>query len=154
MNKTLFNSKIFAWKNKINAIRPILILPFLVAICLLFPACTVNKTQSLKELTHPYINQYVCTKAQFGETNLLNGIQEIRLTFLDKESGELLVITSDGTRTTTKFPYTLNEETGELTAEIGIFGYRFHESVTIQNGNFTLAHNINGTPLLLHFEVK
>jgi hypothetical protein len=132
---------------------PIILLIVAISCCLLC-SCEGATEQSLKELTKPYINQYVCTRAQLGETDLLENYREIRITFLDQETAELRIIPKEGNESITTFPYSIDEKTGELNASFGIFGVSFKESVKLSHGKFTLQTLLFSQPLILTFEVK
>ena len=49
-------------------------------------AFTFDKTSTLKDLTHPYINTYECTSAKLGDENLLEKYEYFIITFKDDKN--------------------------------------------------------------------
>jgi 2',3'-cyclic-nucleotide 2'-phosphodiesterase (5'-nucleotidase family) len=51
-------------------------------------------------------------------------------------------------------PYTIDEDTGEFSAEIGILGFKFKQTTIIKDGKFTLSMPILSKQLVMKFAVK
>ena len=133
----------------------ILLLIFsLLSILTTVSACSVAATGSIKSITKPYIAQYECVEARLGTQDLLEKYEFINITFLDAEEMELSFIPKDGEKKSYKGHYTVNPETREFSAEIGIFGHNFKESTKIEKGEFTVTQNILSMPLILKFKMK
>jgi len=128
-------------------LKTILIFPILTLILLLFPACDAAVNGSVKSLTHPYIGEYECVEGKLGEADLLEKYDYIKFNILDDKTFEMIYKQKEGN-------YSVNEETREITGEIGIFGYKFRESIKIEKGKFTITKNIMGKPLIIKFKMK
>ncbi len=123
--------------------------------CLFLCAFTFDKSSSLKDLTHPYINTYECTAARLGNENLLEKYDYFRITILDEKELEISFKRKwPNKKNVYKCGYTYNPKTQELSAELGILGYRFKQTTKIANGKFTISMPVFGRPLLMNFEVK
>lgn len=124
-------------------------------LCTLFLcAFTFDKTSSLKDLTHPYINTYECTSATLGDENLLEKYEYFIITFKDEKNLEVSFKRQGGNRHAYVCEYTVDQKTQELTAELGILGFKFRQSTVIKDGKFTLSMPVLGKPLVMVFEVK
>ncbi len=126
----------------------------LISILTLLSACSVSATGSIKSITKPYIAQYECIEARLGTQDLLDKYEFIIITFLDAEEMELSFKQKDGEKKSYKGNYTVNPETREFSAEMGIFGHTFKESTKIEKGEFTITENILSMPLILKFKMK
>lgn len=115
-------------------------------------ACDVDAKSSLKELSDPYIAMYECTRAEYGGHDLLDKYDYIRITLTDGDTMLLTYKEKGGKEHSQEGAYTYNEETGELTAEIGLLGIRRRESVIVENGQFTISLPIAGIQLIMQFE--
>lgn len=124
----------------------------LFAICLLFCACNISADSSLKELTDPYITQYECTYAHWGETDFLEGFEYIRITLTDANNMELSYKKKGEKEHKHNCSYEYDEKTGELKAQSGALGIEFKESVIIKEGKFTIALLLMGRELIMKFE--
>ena len=131
-----------------------LIIAFIAIFSTLFSACDVKNQSSLNSLTRPYIAQYECTEATYGGVDIKDKFEYIEIILKDKENLELIYKPVDGEKHTHKSKYNFNTETRELSAEIGILGYRFKPVVKIQNGRFTVTQQIGAKPLILKFKAK
>ena len=121
---------------------------------LLLPACDAREAGSIKSLTRPYIAHYECYEARLGEENILEKFDYIELVLVDKQNMEFIYKQKDGERQVVESNYNLDINTRILTAEIGIYGYRFRESTTIENGKFTVSKMIGKKPLIMKFKTK
>ncbi len=126
----------------------------LLALVFTLPACTIKAEGSIQSITRPYIAQYECTKARLGEKNLLDDYDYVRFVLLDKNQLELEYKPKNGEKQTRTGTYQLDPQTRELTAEIGLLGYRFKESVILEKGRFTVTKPIGTKELVLVFEMK
>ncbi len=120
---------------------------------LLLPACNIDKDQSVKAVTAPYIAQYECTQARLGETDILEKYEYIRIIFLNKDELEVQIKRIDGEKQSAKGNYSIDPDTRELTGEIGILGFKFREKVIVKNGQFTISKNFGSKPLFVKFEI-
>lgn len=131
---------------------------FLTAVCtlllLLIPACEAREVGSLKSLTRPYIAHYECTEATLGEENLLDMFDYIEIVLVDKEKMELIYKMKDGEKHSVESSYSFDIEKRELTADVGILGYKFRESTTIEHGRFTISKAIGTKQLIMKFKAK
>lgn len=133
----------------------------LCLLLLLLPACssaqasaTSDKSGSLKSITKPYIGEYECVEARFGEQDLLEKYDFIIISLIDDEKMEVSFKPKDGKKKTFEGAYEVNPETREFTGEVGILGVRFKESTKIENGKFTITKLIFSMPLILNFKMK
>lgn len=118
-------------------------------------AFTFDKNSSLKDLTHPYINTYECTAARLGNENLLEQYEYFRITILDEKQLEISFKPKRfGKKRVYKCPYKFDNKTKELSAEVGILGYRFKQTTKITDGKFTISMPVFGKPLLMNFAVR
>lgn len=121
---------------------------------ILLPACNAQNAGSLKSITRPYIAQYECVEAKLGEEDYLKKFEYFYLTLKDKENMEITYKLKDGERKTVKSKYNFDLESKRLTAEIGIFGYKFKQSTVIENGRFTVSKSIGGKQLVMKFKAS
>ncbi len=131
---------------------------FLTVFCSMFllilSACDAREAGSLKSITRPYIAHYECTEATLGGENLLDKFEYIEIVLVDKEEMQLIYKPKDGKKSKIKSNYIFNLETRELTADIGIYGYRFRESTIVENGKFTVTKTIGEKQLIMKFKTK
>lgn len=120
----------------------------------ILPACDAQKAGSLKVITRPYIAQYECTSATFGDDNLLEKFDYIEVNFLNKKELEIIYKIKSGNRKVIASTYEIDPETRELSAEIGIFGYSFRPTTKIENGKFTVMKTIGRKQLIMNFQLK
>ena len=135
---------------KIKFIIPTLLLAFLSLFC----GCDAMNAGSLKTLTHPYINEYQCTKAILGEKDLLTDYEYITINILNDKK---LLITSkpkNGEKITINGEYEVNEDSGEIICKSSFLGAEIKERVFIKKGKFTISKIIAEKPLILIFESK
>lgn len=132
----------------------ILIAAILTLLLTILPACDAQKAGSLKTITRPYIAQYECTSATYGDDNLLDKFDYIEVNLADKKELELIYKLKNGNRNVITTTYELNPETRELSADIGIFGYKFKQTTKIENGKFTVTKTIGKKLLIMNFELK
>ena len=121
---------------------------------LLLPACDAREAGSLKSLTRPYIAQYECTEATLGDENLFDTYEYIEIILVNKEEMQLIYKPKNGDRKIVSTTYELDPKTRELSADIGIFGYKFKQTVIIENGKFTVTKAIGKKQLIMNFQVK
>ncbi|MGN0814070.1 MAG: hypothetical protein ACI4MH_02415 [Candidatus Coproplasma sp.] len=122
--------------------------------CLLLCAFKIDYQSSVKSLTHPYINTYVCTQARLGDEDLLEKYEYFKITFLDTKELEVSFKRIGGKEHSYTCPYSYNDKTREFSAEIGILGFNFRQSTTIENGKFSISMPIFTKQLFMLFEVK
>lgn len=125
---------------------------FAVSACLCLCAFTFDMNSSVKTLTKPYINTYDCTFARFGTEDLLEKYDYLKITFIDDEQLEVSFKRNKGKKHSYICDYTYNDETRQIEAEVGIYGFRFKQATTIKNGKFTISMPILGKPLIMIFE--
>ncbi len=121
---------------------------------LLLPACDARSAGSLKSITRPYIAQYECTSATYGGDNLLEKYDYIEIILVNKNDMEIVYKPKYARQRVIETTYSLDTETRELTAEIGILGYKFKETVKIEHGKFTITKAIANKQLIMNFQMK
>lgn len=121
---------------------------------LVFPACEMDASGSVKSLTKPYIGEYECVEGKLGETDLLEKYEYIKITLIDDEKLEVNFKPKNGSHHSFEGEYTIDEATREFTGEAGILGYKFREQVIIENGEFVITKLIMSKPLVLKFKMK
>lgn len=121
-------------------------------LCLCLCAFTFDTTGSVRNLTHPYINTYECTFARFGNENLLEKYDYLKITFLDEKELEVSFKKNNGKLHRYVCDYTYDEETKKVEAEIGILGFKFKQATCIEHGRFTISMPILGKPLVMIFQ--
>lgn len=120
----------------------------------MLPACDMKAEGSIKSITKPYIAQYECTEARFGNINILEQYEFIKIIILDKDQLEVNIKPKNGEKKSARCAYTLDPETRTLSAEVGILGYKFKESVVVKNGQFTISKIIGSKEFFVKFEVE
>lgn len=121
---------------------------------MILPACEASMDDSIKSLTKPYMGVYECVEAKFGDTDLLETYEYVKITFLDTEKFEVSYKPKNGQKRAFESNYTVDEKTRELTGEIGIFGYKFREKIKIENGEFTITKTMMNKPLVIKFKMQ
>lgn len=150
-----FNFSLFAHTD-VNMKKFILIITAILTLILLSlpSSCNVQETGSLKSITHPYIAHYECTDARLGNLNLLEKYDYIEIILVNKEDIEIVLKPKNGDKQILKSKYTFDNETHELSSDIGILGYRFKQSTKIEKGKFTISKEIGGKQLIMNFICK
>ena len=115
-----------------------------VACCMCLCAFTFDMNTSVKSLTKPYITTYDCTSAQLGNEDLLEKYDYLKITFLDDKKLEVSFKRKKGKRHAYTSEYKYDDKTGEISTEIGIFGFKFRQATKIENGKFNLSMPILG----------
>ncbi len=133
--------------------KKIIFLP-IISLLILLCSCDALSYGSVKELTHPYINQYECTKATLGNKDLLENFEYIKLIFIDTKELELSFKNKGGERKVYNAPYAYDEQKGEIEVEFGIFGAEKQQRAKIESGKIILTKIVLGMPLIVIFEVK
>lgn len=134
---------------KKKIIAPLLLIISLLCLCMC--AFTIDSNSSVRTLTKPYINTYECKSARLGNEDLLEKMEYLKITFLDDKQLEVSFKRKNGKRNAYQCEYEFDEETNELSAEIGILGFKFRQSAKIENGKFTIYMSILGKPLIMNF---
>lgn len=135
--------------------RKLLLVCVLLSVLLLvFPACDMETSGSVKSLTKPYIGEYECVEGKLGETDLLEKYEYIKITLLDDKKLEISFKPKNGNHHSFEGEYNVNSETHEFTGEAGILGYKFKEKVIIENGEFVITKIIMSKPLIMKFKMK
>ncbi len=130
---------------------------FLIILCLtllIFPACEAKADSTLKEITHPYIDEYELVEGRYGDKNILDDFEYVKIVLIDTHEYEVHIKPKTGDKKVYKGTYSVNEKTRELTADSGILGYGAKENVYIKDGGFMINMNIFYKPLYLKFEAK
>ena len=117
-------------------------------------ACDMKNAGPLKSITRPYIAQYQCTEAELGDENLLDKFEYIKIVLVNKEDMQIVYKPKDGESKTISSTYELDTKTHRLTAQIGILGYDFKQSVIVENGKFTISMPIGGKQLVMKFKAE
>lgn len=139
--------------------RKFFIVLAILALCLcILPACKMDTESfarsSVKTITKPYIAQYECVEARFGEDNFIEYYDYIRVILLNKNKMELIYKLKDGDKKSVIGSYTIDPETREIDAEIGILGYKFKEKVKVEKGEFVISHIVLKKELYMKFQTK
>ena len=134
--------------------RRLLFIAALCSLLLVFTACDAREAGSIKTFTRPYIAQYACTEAYFGEENLLDRFDYIKIVLVDKEQMQLIYKTKHGEQSKLESTYLFDLKSRELTAEIGILGYRFKQSAVVENGQFTITKTFGRKQLVMKFQAE
>ncbi len=122
-----------------------------VAACMCMCAFTLDMNSSVKTLTKPYITTYDCISARLGNQDLLDKYDYLKITFLDDKELEVSFKRKKGKKHSYTAPYTYDDESGEIKAEVGILGFKFRQAAKIENGKFTLGMPILGQQLSMVF---
>jgi hypothetical protein len=129
----------------------IILLSIFIAL-LLLPACNAEKLGSIKALTRPYIAQYECYEARYGEDDFLENYDYIRIILTDKENIEIVVKPKDGDKKQICGQYKFDTKTKKLTATIGILGQDLTPSIEIIDGKFDVIKTIGNKELVMKFK--
>ena len=132
--------------------RKLIIIAAICSLFVLLSACDARDTGSLKSLTRPYIAQYECTDAKLGNDELLEKFDYIKIVLVDKNKMQLIYKLKMGEKRVKESEYTFDAKTRELSADIGIFGYRFNQTTVVKDGKFTVTKTILGKQLVMNFE--
>ena len=132
--------------------RKLIIIAAICSLFVLLSACDARDTGSLKSLTRPYIAQYECTDAKLGNDDLLEKFDYIKIVLVDKNKLQLIYKLKMGEKRIKESEYTFDAKTRELSADIGIFGYRFNQTAVVKDGKFTVTKTIIGKQLVMNFE--
>ncbi len=132
--------------------RKLIIIAAICSLFVLLSACDARDTGSLKSLTRPYIAQYECTDAKLGNDDLLEKFDYIKIVLVDKNKLQLIYKLKMGEKRVKESEYTFDAKTRELSADIGIFGYRFNQTAVVKDGKFTVTKTIIGKQLVMNFE--
>lgn len=132
--------------------RKLIIIAAICSLFVLLSACDARDTGSLKSLTRPYIAQYECTDAKLGNDDLLEKFDYIKIVLVDKNKLQLIYKLKMGEKRVKESEYTFDAKTRELSADIGIFGYRFNQTAVVKDGKFTVTKTILGKQLVMNFE--
>lgn len=127
------------------------ILIIAVTVCLCTCAFTFDANSSVKSLTKPYITTYECKFARFGNEDLLEKYDYLKVTFLDDEQVEVSYKRKNGKKKIHVCDYRYDDETKQFETEIGILGFKFKQATKIENGAFTISMPILGKPLVMVF---
>lgn len=139
--------------------RRLFIVIAIIALCLcILPACEMDTENfarsSVKAISKPYIAQYECVEARFGEDNFLDYYDYIKVVLLNGTEIELLYKLKGGDKKSVIGSYTLNTKTREINAEIGILGYKFKEKVKVEKGGFIISHTLLKKELYMKFQTE
>lgn len=134
------------------------ILPLLlILLCtlLILPACSgIDANASIKSITCPYIAQYECVEARYGDINFLKDYEFIRITLVDAEEMEFSFKPKGGEEKRAIGTYKIDPKTRELEGEIGILGYSYKEKVIVKKGQFSISKILGDKELFMKFETK
>lgn len=122
-----------------------------VAACMCMCAFTVDMNSSVKSLTKPYIATYECTSARLGNQDLLEKYEYLKITILNDKELEVSFKRKNGKKHIYTSAYAYDEKSGEISAEIGILGFKFRQATKIENGKFNISMPILGKQLSMVF---
>lgn len=137
--------------------RKALIITLLIfaAVCAVLPlsACQTDASDTIKAITKPYIAQYECVSATYGEKNFLEDFEYIRVTFIDGEKLEVSYKNKGAKKHVFNGTYKVDPTTREFVADIGILGMKFQQAAILKNGKFTVSRRIFRKQLTMNFEM-
>lgn len=125
-----------------------------LAASLVFSACDVNSMSSLRAFAKPYVGEYVCTKASFGEKDLLEEFREIVLTLEEGGSFRLVLVPKHGPKLSSAGRYEYGGEGEQIFFIAEANGKSYRKAVVFENGRFALEQTYAGKKLVLQFEAK
>ena len=132
---------------------------FIIAIVALslfvLPACKSMENfsnSSIKSISKPYIAQYECVEARFGDDDILKYCDYIRVIFLNDKKMEVVYKLKDSEKKSVTGKYSLDNQTRELDAELGIFGFKFKEKIKVEKGGFEVRHTILMKEVYMKFQ--
>lgn len=135
--------------------KSILIILVLVLALAVLPACSkINTQSSIKTISRPYIAQYECTEARYGDADLLEDYEFIKIIFLNKDEFEIVYKPKDGEQKNFGGNYSIDPQTRELEADLGILGYNYKEKVKVENGKIVISKLLGQKELFVKFEIK
>lgn len=120
----------------------------------LFCACNAKELTSLKAITHPYIAEYECTSATYGDENLLDKYEYIEIILVNKSEMDIVYKPKNEQKHIIKSTYSFDSKTKELTGEVGILGCKVRGTTKIENGKFTVTKTIAKKQLIMNFKAK
>ena len=125
-----------------------------VCIATILSVCAfkIDENSSIKDITPPYINPYECHTATLGQTDILCGYDYIRLIIGESNSLTLLTKPKNGEEYACFGTYAYDSATGELTADIGVLGYKMKPTTKIERGRFTITMPVLNRQLIMSFE--
>lgn len=130
----------------------------LATICMLLSlficACDAREAGSLKSITRPYIAQYECTEATLGDENLLEKFEYINIVLVNKDTMQVIYKPKNDKKQINETKYSFDNKTRELSAEIGIYGFKFKQSTVVEKGKFTVSKPIGKKQLIMKFKAK
>ena len=121
---------------------------------LLVCACDAREAGSLKSITRPYIAQYECVEATLGNENLLDKFEYITVVLVNKDTMQIIYKTKGGKKKVNETKYKFDNNTHELSAEIGIYGFKFKQTTVVEKGKFTVSKPIGTKQLIMKFKAK
>ena len=133
-------------------VRQLSVLLVCIATILSVCAFKIDEKSSIKDITHPYINTYECRTATLGQTDILCGYDYIRLIIGESNSLTLLTKPKNGEEYACFGTYAYDRTTGELTADIGVLGYKMKPTTKIERGRFTITMPVLNRQLIMSFE--
>ena len=137
--------------------RLLFILAVIALSLCIFPACKQDMQNftsgSVKFISKPYIAQYECVEARFGDEDIIKYYDYIRVILLNDRKMEVVYKLKDSEKKTITGNYSLDAETRELDAEIGILGYKFKEKIKVEKGGFIVKHTILMKEVYLKFQI-
>ena len=125
-----------------------------ISILAALPACDFDPNGDIKSITKPYITSYECVEARFGEENLLEKYEFIKITLIDDKQMELSYKPKDGDKKSHICNYEIDEKTHEISADFWLLGIEHREKISVENGEFTIVKTLFSKPLVLKFQTK
>lgn len=116
-------------------------------------AFTIDPNSSIKNLTKPYANTYECTRATLGDTDLLEDYEYMRIIIHDNGKLNVEMQRKGGKKRIYQCQYTYDDNTCNLSAEIGILGFTYRQTTKIENGKFVISMPVLTKQLTMLFEV-
>jgi hypothetical protein len=126
---------------------------FCSVICTLALLLAPVKSDSIKEITKPYLGEYECTQAILGKNDLLKTYDFITLELKGDQTYLLKYAKNGGDPIEETGEYSYDIERQELCIESGKKGF-LKRKFPIKNGEIFLSFRIASQQLLLKFEQK
>ena len=125
----------------------------LTLLCMMSMLFSGWKDNSLKDITKPYLGEYECTQALFGDVDYLNALEDVSLT-LEKENKFILTFCEKGKeKQTLKGVYEYNKDRETITLKSVDKNY-FKREFPLKKGILYITVGIGEKTLSLQFKQK
>ncbi len=143
-----------AGKNGSAALRAVFVCLAAAVLALILCGCEVSSLSSLRSFSRPYLGEYICEHAQFGDTDLLPKFREIVLSLKDGGEFTLTALPKRGRKVSVSGTYEYSEENGMLTMRARVSGKDRRKDLLLQDGKFVVEHSFAGKKLIMKFKIR